>query len=92
MQNILQQWRDAKQKHPEMMMLFRMGDFYEFFGEDADAASKILGLTLMQRNTLLPRSEATVSMTGFPHHQLETYLRKLLAASKRVAICEQVKE
>ncbi|MBM4072035.1 MAG: hypothetical protein FJ271_24380, partial [Planctomycetes bacterium] len=64
---------------------FRVGDFYELFHEDAETASKILGLTLTTR-------DKTVAMAGFPHHSLETYLHKLLHAGHRVAICDQVED
>lgn len=78
-----QQYRDAKERHPGMLLLFRMGDFYELFAEDAEVAAKLLGLTLTTR-------DRTLAMAGFPHHSLETHLRKLLQAGHRVAICEQV--
>jgi DNA mismatch repair protein MutS len=78
---IMDQYRAAKEKRPDMMMLFRVGDVYELFGEDAEEASELLGLTLTTRD------QAT--MAGFPHHQLEPYLHKLLKAGKRVAICDQ---
>jgi DNA mismatch repair protein MutS len=82
---MMQQYHAAKERHPNMLLLFRVGDFYELFGEDAETASKILGLTLTSR-------DRTLSMAGFPHHQLETYLHRLLKAGQRVAICEQVAE
>jgi hypothetical protein len=82
---VLQQYREAKERHPGMLLLFRMGDFYELFEEDAECAVKLLGLTLTTR-------DRTMSMAGFPHHCLESYLRKLLQAGHRVAICEQVSE
>ena len=77
---IMQQYQAAKEKHPDMLLVFRMGDFYELFGEDAETAHKLLGLTLTTR-------DRTLTMAGFPHHQLETYLHKLLKEGKRVAIC-----
>jgi hypothetical protein len=83
--SIMDQYRAAKEKHPGMLLLFRMGDFFELFGEDAEVAHKLLGLTLTTR-------DRTVSMAGFPHHQLETYLHKLLHAGQRVAVCEPVEE
>lgn len=82
---IMQQYRAAKEKHPDMLMLFRMGDFYELFDEDAETAHKLLGLTLTTR-------DRTLSMAGFPHHQLEIYLHKLLKEGQRVAVCEPVDE
>lgn len=81
--SIMAQYRAAKEKHPDMMLLFRIGDFYELFGEDAETAHKLLGLTLTTR-------DQTHTMAGFPHHQLEAYLQKLLKDGKRVAICDQV--
>ena len=81
----MQQYRAAKERHAGMLLLFRMGDFYELFEEDAEAAHRLLGLTLTTR-------DRTVPMAGFPHHQLEAYLHKLLHAGKRVAICEPVEE
>lgn len=82
---LMQQYRAAKEKHPEMLLLFRMGDFYELFDQDAETAHKLLGLTLTTR-------DRTLSMAGFPHHQLEVYLHKLLKEGQRVAICEPVEE
>jgi hypothetical protein len=82
---IMEQYREAKEKHPDMLLLFRIGDFYELFGEDAETAHKLLGLTLTTR-------DQTHTMAGFPHHQLEAYLHKLLMEGKRVAICDQVEE
>ena len=80
---LIEQYHSAKARHPNMLLAFRCGDFYELFGEDAETAAKILGLTLTSRDRILP-------MAGFPHHQLETYLHRLLKAGQRVAICEQV--
>ncbi len=82
---MMQQYRDAKERHPGMLLLFRMGDFYELFDADAEVASRVLGLTLTSR-------DKTVPMAGFPHHSLETYLHKLLQAGHRVAICDQVED
>src|ERR1019366_3727532 len=82
---IMQQYQAAKEKHPDMLLLFRMGDFFELFGEDAETAHKLLGLTLTTR-------DRTLTMAGFPHHQLEAYLHKLLKAGQRVAVCDQVDE
>src|ERR1035438_6883091 len=82
---MMQQYRDAKAKHPDMLLLFRMGDFYELFESDAETAHKVLGLTLTSRDKEMP-------MAGFPHHQLETYLHKLLHAGLRVAVCDQVED
>lgn len=82
---MMQQFWDAKNRHPGMLLLFRMGDFFELFGEDAEVAAKVLGLTLTSRDKSIP-------MAGFPHHSLENYLHKLLAAGHRVAVCDQVEE
>ena len=82
---MMQQYRDAKERHPGMLLLFRMGDFYELFDADAELGAKVLGLTLTSRDKSVP-------MAGFPHHQLENYLHKLLHAGYRVAVCDQVEE
>ncbi|HMP15699.1 MAG TPA: DNA mismatch repair protein MutS [Gemmatales bacterium] len=82
---MMKQYQDAKEKHPGTVLLFRMGDFYELFGEDAVAISRELQLTLTSRDKQLP-------MAGFPHHALETHLRKLIERGHRVAICEQVED
>ncbi len=82
---MMQQYRDAKARHPGMLLLFRMGDFFETFEEDAETAAKVLGLTLTSRDKSIP-------MAGFPHHSLETHLHKLLHAGYRVAICDQVED
>ena len=82
---MLQQYREAKDRQPGMLLLFRMGDFFELFGQDAETAHKLLGLTLTTR-------DRTLTMAGFPHHQLEVYLHKLLKEGQRVAICEPVEE
>src|SRR5438128_1166830 len=82
---MMQQYQEAKERHPGMLLLFRMGDFYELFNDDAEVASRALGLTLTSRDKVVP-------MAGFPHHQLEPYLRKLLNSGHRVAICDQVED
>jgi DNA mismatch repair protein MutS len=82
---MMQQYREAKERHPGMILLFRMGDFYETFNEDAEVAARVLGLTLTSR-------DKTVPMAGFPHHALENHLRKLLRAGHRVAVCDQVED
>jgi DNA mismatch repair protein MutS len=82
---MMQQYRQAKERHPGMLLLFRMGDFFELFGEDAEVASRLLGLTLTSRDKTIP-------MAGFPHHALDAHLSKLLAAGQRVAICDQVED
>jgi len=73
---VMEQYRLAKERHPGMMLLFRMGDFYELFDQDAEVAHKLLGLTLTTR-------DRSITMAGFPHHQLEAYLHKLLKEGKR---------
>lgn len=80
----MQQYQDAKAKHPDMLLLFRVGDVYESFDDDADSLHKLLGITLTSRGK--------TKMAGFPHHQLEVYLQKLLKEGQRVAICEQVQD
>jgi DNA mismatch repair protein MutS len=82
---MMQQYREAKERHPGMILLFRAGDFYELFYEDAELVSRVLGLTLTSRDKTIP-------MAGFPHHALEGHLRKLLRAGHRVAVCDQVEE
>ena len=86
---VMKQFRDAKKSHPDSIMLFRMGDFYETFEEDAIIASKILGITLTKRAN---GAASSVPLAGFPYHSLEQYLHKLLKAGHRVAICEQVED
>jgi DNA mismatch repair protein MutS len=81
---MMQQYQEAKERHPGMLLLFHLGDFYELFGDDAQLAHKVLGITLTSRDK--------TPMAGFPHHQLEAYLRKLLQAGHRVAICDQVED
>ncbi|MCX7701095.1 MAG: DNA mismatch repair protein MutS, partial [Gemmataceae bacterium] len=82
---MMQQYRAAKDAHPDMLLLFRMGDFYETFGDDAELLARLLDLRLTSRDSAIP-------MAGFPFHQLERYLQKLLQAGHRVAICDQVEE
>jgi DNA mismatch repair protein MutS len=82
---MMQQYREAKERHPGMLLLFRAGDFYELFFDDAEVVARVLGLTLTSRDKTIP-------MAGFPHHALEIHLRKLLRAGHRVAICDQVEE
>ena len=86
---LLDQYREMKKKHPDAILLFRVGDFYEIFGEDAVKASEILGITLTRR---LNGSAGSIELAGFPHHALDTYLPKLVRAGQRVAICEQLEE
>ena len=86
---LMKQYFEMKKKHPDAILLFRVGDFYETFSEDAVAASEILGITLTRRAN---GSAAYVELAGFPHHALDTYLPKLVRAGKRVAICEQLED
>jgi DNA mismatch repair protein MutS len=86
---LMQQHRAIKQKYPDAILLFRVGDFYETFGEDAIIASKILGITLTKRNN---GSASSSELAGFPHHAMDTYLHKLVKAGYRVAICDQLED
>ncbi len=85
----MSQYVEMKKKHPDAILLFRVGDFYETFSEDAIAASKILGITLTRRAN---GKAAYVELAGFPHHALDTYLPRLVRAGRRVAICEQLED
>ncbi|HKI35047.1 MAG TPA: DNA mismatch repair protein MutS [Gemmataceae bacterium] len=82
---MMQQYREAKSRHPGMLLFFRNGDFYELFEEDAELGSRLLGIALTRRDKEIP-------MAGVPHHALDRYLARLLQAGHRVAICEQVEE
>ncbi|MBO4955968.1 MAG: DNA mismatch repair protein MutS [Muribaculaceae bacterium] len=86
---LMKQYFEMKSKHPDAVMLFRVGDFYETFSDDAVVASEILGITLTKRANGAAQS---VELAGFPHHALDTYLPKLVRAGKRVAICEQLED
>lgn len=86
---MMKQYFELKAKHPDAIMLFRCGDFYETYSEDAVAASEILGITLTKRANGQSKS---VEMAGFPHHALDTYLPKLIRAGRRVAICDQLED
>ncbi len=86
---MMKQFLDLKALHPDAVMLFRCGDFYETYSTDAIVASEILGITLTKRAN---GKEKTVEMAGFPHHALDTYLPKLVRAGKRVAICDQLED
>ncbi len=86
---VMRQFREAKKSHPDSIMLFRMGDFYETFDEDAIIASEILDITLTKRSN---GAASSVPLAGFPYHSLEQYLHKLLKAGHRVAICEQIED
>lgn len=86
---LMQQHNAIKQRYPDAILLFRVGDFYETFGKDAIVAAGILGITLTKRNNGMPDSS---ELAGFPHHALETYLHKLVKAGHRVAICDQLED
>ncbi|MGD0900252.1 MAG: DNA mismatch repair protein MutS, partial [Thermoguttaceae bacterium] len=85
---MMRQYRDAKRACPDALLLFRMGDFYELFDDDARVAARVLGLALTSRE----KGENAMPMAGFPHHQLQSYLAKLIAAGLRAAVCEQVED
>jgi DNA mismatch repair protein MutS len=85
----MQQHRAIKQRYPDAILLFRVGDFYETFGEDAVIAAGVLGITLTKRNN---GSASSSELAGFPHHSLDTYLHKLVKAGYRVAICDQLED
>ena len=84
----MKQYNSIKAKYPDAMLLFRVGDFYETFGEDAVLSSKILGITLTKRSN----GSSNDALAGFPHHALDTYLPKLVRAGQRVAICDQLED
>ena len=86
---LMKQYYSVKAKHPDAVLLFRVGDFYETFGEDAIRTSEILGITLTKRAN---GAASSVELAGFPHHALDTYLPKLVRAGQRVAICEQLED
>ena len=85
----MRQYYKIKEKHPDALLLFRVGDFYETFHEDAVKASNILGIILTKRGA---GSNSETKLAGFPHHSLNTYLHKLVKAGERVAICEQLED
>ena len=87
---MMQQFYEFKAKHPDAVLLFRCGDFYETYGEDAIISSEILGITLTKRNN--GGQSGTLEMAGFPFHALDTYLPRLVRAGKRVAICDQLED
>ena len=86
---LMKQYYQVKSKHPDAILLFRVGDFYETFSEDAIQTSRILGITLTRRAN---GSASFVELAGFPFHALDTYLPKLVRAGQRVAICEQLED
>ena len=86
---LMKQYNTIKAKYPDAILLFRVGDFYETFGEDAIKASKILGIVLTKRAN---GSASHIELAGFPHHSVDTYLPKLVRAGYRVAICDQLED
>jgi DNA mismatch repair protein MutS len=86
---LMKQYAGIKAKHPDAILLFRVGDFYETFGEDAIKTAEILGITLTRRAN---GSATFVELAGFPYHALDTYLPRLVRAGQRVAICEQLED
>ena len=86
---LMQQHSAIKAKYPDALLLFRVGDFYETFGEDAIKTSQILGIVLTRRAN---GTAAYIELAGFPHHSLDTYLSKLVRAGQRVAICDQLED
>ena len=89
---MMRQFYTFKKEHPDALLLFRCGDFYETYADDAVEASKILGITLTRRSNGKNQSAAACEMAGFPYHALDTYLPKLIRAGKRVAICDQLED
>ena len=89
---MMRQFYNFKHEHPDALLLFRCGDFYETYADDAVEAAKILGITLTRRSNGKNPSGAATEMAGFPHHALDTYLPKLIRAGKRVAICDQLED
>ncbi len=86
---LMKQYENIKQKYPGALLLFRVGDFYETFGDDAKKTSSILGITLTKRSN---GAAADVELAGFPYHSLDVHLPKLVRAGHRVAICDQLEE
>ena len=87
---MLRQFLDLKKKHPDALLLFRCGDFYETYKEDAEKSSKILGITLTKSTKYTDEKGKPLAMAGFPYQALDTYLPKLIRAGERVAICDQL--
>ena len=85
-----EQYLELKREHPDAILLYRLGDFYEMFDRDAEIASKVLGIQLTARS--YPRGEGEVSVAGVPHHSVDGYIKRLLDAGHRVAMCEQLAE
>jgi Mismatch repair ATPase (MutS family) len=86
---LMKQFYEVKSQHPDALLLFRVGDFYETFGDDAIIASKVLGIVLTKRAN---GAAQFVDLAGFPHHSIETYLPKLVSAGYKVAVCDQLED
>lgn len=86
---LIKQYKSIKEKYPDAILLFRVGEFYETFGEDAEKCSEVLEIVLTKR---LHPPCASIPLAGFPHHRIEMYLPKLVRAGHRVAICDQLEE
>ena len=86
---MMKQFHDLKAQHPDAILLFRCGDFYETYCADAVTAAQVLGITLTRRNN---KGQSSTEMAGFPHHALDTYLPRLIRAGYRVAICDQLED
>src|SRR6201996_5200016 len=86
---LMKQYNSFKAKYPDAVLLFRVGDFYETFGEDAKRAAAVLGIVLTKRSN---GKASEVDLAGFPHHSLDTYLPKLVRAGLRVAVCDQLED
>ncbi|ROT19591.1 hypothetical protein EEL53_10125 [Muribaculaceae bacterium Isolate-114 (HZI)] len=86
---LMKQYSEMKKKHPDAVLIFRLGDFYECLNEDAIVASSVLGITLTRRAT---GKDKCIELAGFPHHALDTYLPRLIRTGNRVAICEQLED
>lgn len=89
---MIKQYKELKAKHPDALLLFRCGDFYETYCEDAEKASKILGITLTKSTKTKDEQGKPLAMAGFPYHALDSYLPKLIRAGERVAICDQLED
>lgn len=87
---MMKQFHELKSKHPDALLMFRCGDFYEMYEEDAVAASKILGIILTESRSAKGRDGKPIRMAGFPHHALDSYLPRLVRAGRRLAICDQL--
>ena len=88
----MKQFYELKTKHPDAVLMFRCGDFYEMYEEDAVAASNILGITLTKSGIAQGRDGKPLRMAGFPHHALDSYLPRLIRAGHRLAICDQLED